>query len=168
MKKAFPVAENALSLRHEFLYFTGLRTRVSQVLSRRFLIGNARTLKETVSGTSILEKQSRFQACGTPFLSGNDQSITVKSLSRQFKMKKASHLSWAIRLTDGTELKNDGGESGSGNCILEAMRSMNAVDCLILVARWYGGKHLGGLRFRIYRNSTKKLLTEFSSIMKTE
>lgn len=83
-------------------------------------------------------------------------------------MKKASHLSWAIRLSDGAEFKNDGGESGSGNCILEVMRNMNAVNCLILVARWYGGKHLGGLRFRIYRNSTKELLTEFSSVLNTK
>ena len=141
---------------------------MSQILNRRFLIGTARTLKGTVSGMSVLEKQSRFLACGTPFLSSDNQSVTatVKILTRQFKMKKASHLSWAIRLSDGTELKNDGGESGSGNCILEVMRNMNAVNCLILVARWYGGKHLGGLRFRIYRNSTKELLTEFSSVMK--
>lgn len=80
-------------------------------------------------------------------------------------MKKASHLSWAFRLSDGTEIKNDGGESGSGNCILEVMRNMNTVDCMVLVARWYGGKHLGGLRFRIYRNTTKQLLKEFSSIV---
>ncbi|MCK5034458.1 MAG: YigZ family protein [Candidatus Sabulitectum sp.] len=130
-----------------------------------FLIGTARTLKETVSGTSVLEKQSRFLACGTPFFSGSDQSVTVRSLSKQFKMKKASHLSWAIRLSDGTEIKNDGGESKSGNCILEVMRNMNTVNCMVLVARWYGGKHLGGLRFRIYRNTTKLLLTEFSSIV---
>ena len=78
-------------------------------------------------------------------------------------MKKASHLSWAIRLSDGSEIKNDGGESGSGNCILNVMREMDAENCLILVARWYGGKHLGGMRFRIYRNTTKELLIQFSS-----
>ena len=75
-----------------------------------------------------------------------------------FRLKKASHLSWAVRLSDGTELKNDGGESGSGNCILDVMRNMNAENCLILVARWYGGKHLGGMRFRIYRDATRELL----------
>ncbi len=113
-----------------------------------------------------MEKQSRFLACGTPFSSADDHTAIVKSLSKQFKMKKASHLSWAMRLSDGTETKNDGGESGSGNCILEVMRNMNSVNCLVLVARWYGGKHLGGLRFRIYRNATKALLTEYSTTMK--
>ena len=76
-------------------------------------------------------------------------------------MKKASHLSWAVRLSNGTELKNDGGESGSGNCILDTMRSMNTVDCMVLVARWYGGKHLGGMRFRIYKNTTRDLIHEY-------
>jgi putative IMPACT (imprinted ancient) family translation regulator len=76
-------------------------------------------------------------------------------------MGKASHLSWALRLSNGTEQKSDGGEPGSGNCILEVMRSADAADCLILVARWYGGKHLGGIRFRIYRDTARQLLSAF-------
>jgi len=87
----------------------------------------------------------------------------IKTLSKEFRLRKASHLSWAVRLSDGTEVKNDGGESGAGNCILDVMREMEAVNCLVLVARWYGGKHLGGLRFRIYRKTTAKLISSFSS-----
>lgn len=113
---------------------------------------------ETVSGTPVLEKQSRFLACGTPFSENSSPAEIIKALSKKFRMKKASHLSWAVRLSDGTELKNDGGESGSGNCILDTMRNMDAENCLILVARWYGGKHLGGMRFRIYRETTRELL----------
>jgi putative IMPACT (imprinted ancient) family translation regulator len=130
--------------------------------NRRFLIGTARTLKETVSGTGVLEKQSRFLACGTPFSVAGDPGEITDLLIKRFKLKKASHLSWAARFSDGTELKNDGGESGSGNCILDVMKNENAQDCLILVARWYGGKHLGGMRFRIYRNTTKELLDRYS------
>jgi putative IMPACT (imprinted ancient) family translation regulator len=128
-----------------------------------FSIGTARTLKETVSGTPVLERQSRFLACGTPFSSVDDASSTVKILKAQFKMKKASHLSWALRLSDGCEMKSDGGETGSGNCILDVMKNMNAVNCLILVARWYGGKHLGGMRFRIYRDASQELISNFSA-----
>ncbi len=126
--------------------------------NRRFLIGKARTLKETVSGTPVLEKQSRFLACGTPISQAAHADETITMLSKKYKMKKASHLSWAVRFADGTELKNDGGEAGSGSCILETMRNMNAEDCLVLVARWYGGKHLGGMRFRLYRQTTSELL----------
>lgn len=121
-------------------------------------MAKARTLSETVSGTPVLENQSRFLACGAPLSGIDDPSGLVPVLSRKYRLKKASHLSWAARLEDGTELKNDGGESGAGSCILETMRNMEAVNCIILVARWYGGKHLGGMRFRIYRNATKELL----------
>lgn len=99
-------------------------------------------------------------ACGTPLSHETNPDKVISRLVRKYKMKKASHLSWAARFSDGSELKNDGGEAGSGNCILETMRNMDAENCLILVARWYGGKHLGGMRFRIYRSTTRELLEE--------
>jgi len=76
-------------------------------------------------------------------------------------MRKASHVSWACRLTlDGriTEIKSDGGESGAGSIILDVLRKSSAENILVAVGRWYGGKHLGGLRFRIYRKLTSEML----------
>jgi putative IMPACT (imprinted ancient) family translation regulator len=121
---------------------------------------NTITLETAVCGKPVLEKQSRFLACGVP-LSGKDAVVsTVQAAVKRFRMEKASQLSWACRLADGTELKSDGGESGAGKCILEVMSGMNAVDCVVIVARWYGGKHLGGMRFRIYRETARELLAE--------
>lgn len=77
-------------------------------------------------------------------------------------MRKASHVSWACRLViEGriSEMKSDGGESGAGSIILDVLRKSSAENVLIAVARWYGGKHLGGLRFRIYRKLTSDMLT---------
>jgi putative IMPACT (imprinted ancient) family translation regulator len=108
-----------------------------------------------------MEKRSRFLACGAPATPEDPPDMIVHELAGRFRMEKAGHLSWALRLRDGTERKGDGGESGAGNCILEAMRGRNAADCLILVARWYGGIHLGGLRFRIYRQAAGELLSSF-------
>ena len=119
------------------------------------------TLTTAVSGQPVLERLSRFLACGAPAVSGDPPEKLVRDLAGRFRMEKADHLSWALRLRDGTERKGDGGEPGSGNCILETMRGRNALDCLILVARWYGGKRLGGLRFRIYRKAAGELLTSF-------
>ncbi len=118
------------------------------------------TFETAVCGKPVLEKQSRFLACGVP-LSGKDAiNATVQAATKRFRMDKAGQLSWACRLADGTELKSDGGEPGAGKCILEVMNGMNAVDCIVIVARWYGGKHLGGMRFRIYRESARELLAE--------
>jgi len=144
------------------LLYSGVN-RYRRTRTGGFSIGTARTLKETVSGTPVLEKQSRFLACGTPISSGDDPKELIKILSKNYRLKKASHISWAVRLVDGTEIRNDGGESGAGNCILETMRETNTVSCLVVVARWYGGKHLGGLRFRIYRRATAELISDFSS-----
>ncbi len=119
------------------------------------------TLAGAVSGRPVLEKQSRFLACGAPATPDDPPDKLVQELAGRFRMAKADHLSWALRLRDGTERKGDGGESGAGNCILDTMRCRNALGCLILVARWYGGRHLGGLRFRIYREAAGEILASF-------
>ncbi len=59
-------------------------------------------------------------------------------------------------------MKGDGGESGAGNAILDVLRKSSAENTLVAVARWYGGKHLGGLRFRIYRKLTSEMLEKIN------
>lgn len=120
----------------------------------------ALTLETAVCGRPALEKQSRFLACGVPLRAKEALADALQAAAKRFRMEKASQLSWACRLSDGTELKSDGGEPGAGRCILEAMCGVNAVDCLIIVARWYGGRHLGGMRFRLYRETVRELLVE--------
>lgn len=118
------------------------------------------TLETAVCGRPVLEKQSRFIACGVPVHGKDAIAEAVQAAAKRFRMEKASQLSWACRLSDGTEMKNDGGESGAGRCILEVMNGMNALDCVVMVARWYGGRHLGSMRFRIYREAARELLAE--------
>ena len=70
-------------------------------------------------------------------------------------------MSWACRLTkDGriNDMRGDGGESGAGNVILDVLRKSSTENVLVAVARWYGGKHLGGLRFRVYSKLTSEML----------
>lgn len=118
------------------------------------------TLETAVCGRPVLEKQSRFLACGLPVEKESDLERSIQAAAKRFRMEKASQLSWACRFSDGTEQRNDGGEPGAGKCILDVMCGMNAVDCVVIVARWYGGKHLGGMRFRIYRRAARELLAE--------
>jgi putative IMPACT (imprinted ancient) family translation regulator len=103
----------------------------------------------------------RFRACGIRLSSEQDPAEALDELTRHYRMHKASHISWACRAErDGrmSELKSDGGENGAGNVILEVMRRSSSENTLIAVARWYGGKHLGGLRFRVYRKLTSEML----------
>ncbi len=53
-----------------------------------------------------------------------------------------------VVFSDGTPLKNDDGEGGAGQIILQMLEREGLTDHVIVVTRWYGGKHLGGDRFR--------------------
>ena len=43
---------------------------------------------------------------------------------------------------------NDDGESGAGMVILRMLERASVTGQIVVVTRWYGGKHLGGDRFR--------------------
>jgi putative IMPACT (imprinted ancient) family translation regulator len=90
----------------------------------------------------------------------------VTALTVEFRLGKATQVSWAARIggMPVTEIREDGGESGASRCILDVMRAAGAVDCLVLVARWYGGRHLGGARFRMYSGLAAKLLRESGQV----
>jgi putative IMPACT (imprinted ancient) family translation regulator len=102
--------------------------------------------------------RDRFQAFAVPCGAPSEAAALVESLVKKHGLSDASHLSWALRagLRGGSmaEAKSDGGETGAGNCILDVMRKKGTAGLLVLVARWYGGRHLGALRFRIYRDLT--------------
>lgn len=68
-------------------------------------------------------------------------------LKSERRFAKATHNGWAARLA-GQGIKADDGESGAGAIILRMMETEGLDDHLIVVTRWYGGKHLGGDRFR--------------------
>lgn len=100
------------------------------------------------------EGRDRFQAFSVPCAEISEATRLVGDLSDRHGLESASHLSWAVRSGAGNsiaEAKSDGGESGAGNCILDVMRKRGAENMLVLVARWYGGRHLGPRRFRVYR-----------------
>ena len=100
------------------------------------------------------ESRDRFQAFSVLCADTSEATGLVQKLADRHKLGSASHLSWAVRSGTGnsiSEVKSDGGESGAGNCILDVMRKRGTVNMLVLVARWFGGRHLGPRRFRVYR-----------------
>jgi len=72
----------------------------------------------------------------------------LKLLKRDKSYAKATHNTWAVLLSDAGPLKGDDGEAGAGMVIIRMLERENLYDHLIVVTRWYGGKHLGGDRFR--------------------
>ena len=81
----------------------------------------------------------------------------LKQLKRTKKFAKATHNSWGVILDDGP-LKNDDGEAGAGMIILQMLERENLHNHLVVVTRWYGGKHLGGDRFKHVKSSVRTYL----------
>lgn len=96
----------------------------------------------------ISDRGSKYAVSGGPVRARADVDTFLKALKRDKKFARATHNTWAVILPDGTPLKNDDGESGAGMVILRMLERDGVSGHLVVVTRWYGGKHLGGDRFR--------------------
>lgn len=96
----------------------------------------------------VSDRGSRYAVSGAPTATPQDVTAFLKQLKRNKRYAKATHNIWAVLYSDGTPVKNDDGESGAGMVILRMLERAGLTDHVIVVTRWYGGKHLGGDRFR--------------------
>ena len=102
----------------------------------------------------ISDRGSKYAVSGAPCSSEAEAKILLKTLKRQKKFAKATHNTWGL-IADGTPVKNDDGESGAGMVILRMLEREDLQDHLIVVTRWFGGKHLGGDRFRHVQDAVR-------------
>ncbi|MFZ5964685.1 YigZ family protein [Thalassococcus sp. BH17M4-6] len=111
----------------------------------------------------LSDRGSKYAVSGGPCASEDDAKAFVKELMRRKKFAKATHHSWALLTSDGP-VKNDDGESGAGMVILRMLEREGLTGHLIVVTRWYGGKHLGGDRFRHVQEAVRIYLAEAQGI----
>ncbi|OWJ80156.1 YigZ family protein [Haematobacter genomosp. 1] len=109
----------------------------------------------------ISDRGSRYAVSGAPCHSAAEATALLTELKRHRKFAKATHNTWGL-LTAGGPLKNDDGESGAGMVILRMLERAELRDHLIVVTRWYGGKHLGGDRFRHVQEAVRLYLAALS------
>jgi putative IMPACT (imprinted ancient) family translation regulator len=95
----------------------------------------------------ISDRGSKYAVSGGPCSSAEEARAFLAELKRNKKFAKATHNSWALLCSEGA-LKNDDGEAGAGMVILRMLEREGLRDHIIVVTRWFGGKHLGGDRFR--------------------
>ncbi|MBM1689080.1 YigZ family protein [Sulfitobacter geojensis] len=99
-------------------------------------------------GNILTDRGSKYAVSGAAVLDRSDVDAVLKSLKRDKAYAKATHNTWGVLLPDGVPLKGDDGESGAGMVILRMLEREALQGHVIIVTRWYGGKHLGGDRFR--------------------
>ena len=107
----------------------------------------------------INDRGSRYAVSGGDCRSEADARAFVKALCKRKKFARATHHIWAL-LTDGLALKADDGEAGAGMVILRMLEREGLQDHVVVVTRWYGGKHLGGDRFRHVQDAVRLYLEQ--------
>ncbi len=95
----------------------------------------------------ISDRGSKYAVSGGRCRNDAEARDFLAALKRRKKVAKATHNSWALLTAQGGH-KNDDGEAGAGNVILRMLEREGVHDEIIVVTRWFGGKHLGGDRFR--------------------
>ena len=99
-------------------------------------------------GVILKDKGSRYAVSGIAVRDRAGIDAALADLRGDRAYAKATHNTWGALLRDGGPVKGDDGEAGAGMVILRMLERERLQDHVIVVTRWYGGKHLGGDRFR--------------------
>ena len=108
----------------------------------------------------IIDRGSKYAVSGGPARSRDEVDAFLKALKKDKKFAKATHNTWAVLLEDGVPLKGDDGEAGAGMVILRMLEREDLREHVIVVTRWFGGKHLGGDRFRHVQDCVRAYLDD--------
>ncbi|CAM3509998.1 YigZ family protein [Paracoccus nototheniae] len=107
----------------------------------------------------ISDRGSRYAVSGGAAGSRAEVAGLLADLRSVKRFAKATHHSWAVLLEDGI-VKDDDGEAGAGQLIAQMLERAGLRGHVVIVTRWYGGKHLGGDRFRHVADAVRHYLRE--------
>ncbi|MCF7820801.1 MAG: YigZ family protein [Candidatus Pacebacteria bacterium] len=99
----------------------------------------------------IVDRKSSYSLSYLSVKTEAEIKAGVNYLKNDKKLKKATHNSYAFRYQNSTQIiegKNDDGEKGAGNIILNYLQNNNLNSLLVVVSRYYGGIKLGADRFK--------------------
>lgn len=127
--------------------------------SVQFDFGSARTPREPFQlfEQIIADRGSRYSVSIGYVTGREDIKQFLKDLKRRKQYAKATHNSWATRISHAGaifETKSDDGETGAGMVILRIMQKQDVANAVICVTRWFGGIKLEGDRFTHLQNAT--------------
>ena len=105
----------------------------------------------------ITDRGSKYAVSGGACTSPEEARAFIKQLCRKKKFARATHNTWAF-LQDTGPVKNDDGESGAGMVIVRMLDREGLQNHIVVVTRWYGGKKLGGDRFRHVQDAVRYYL----------
>lgn len=116
------------------------------------------TLPWTQYEKIIVDRGSKYSVTGGYVMCRDDIKAFLKQIKSSKKYQKATHNTWAARVTkDGQvwDIKNDDGEAGAGATILRQLQKDEMVNVVVVVTRWFGGTMLHGDRFKHVQDATR-------------
>ena len=87
---------------------------------------------------------------------------SLDAIYRDTRVATADKNTYAYRLETAKGIQEhfeDDGEPGAGRRILYRLRELKITNQLVCVTRWYGGIHLGRVRFDYYDEAVNTILT---------
>ncbi|WP_170340643.1 YigZ family protein [Ruegeria arenilitoris] len=114
-------------------------------------------------GVVLTDRGSKYAVSGAPVRSRAEVDAVLRDLKSDKAYAKATHNTWAAILPTGA-LKADDGETGAGMVILRMLERAGVQDHVVIVTRWYGGKKLGGDRFRRVQDATRAYLDDLGVV----
>ncbi len=113
----------------------------------------------TVYDKIISDRGSRYAVSGGAARNRAEVAALLAEVRRNKRCAKATPHTWAaIRAGEG--VRDDDGESGAAQIILQMLERAELTDHVVIVTRWYGGKHLGGDRFRHVVDAVRHYLAQ--------
>jgi putative IMPACT (imprinted ancient) family translation regulator len=117
---------------------------------------------------AITVKKSKFIASAIQVHNDDDVKQFMNQVKSDKKFAQATHNILAYRYVIDKERieerKDDDGEIGAAEGILQLMRWNNINNVAICVTRWYGGIHLGNDRFKMVNQAAKQVLQDMKLI----
>ena len=125
--------------------------------------GDTKTITEPfiLMENVITDRGSKYAVCAGHVTHRDEIKALLKKLKTPKKYAKATHHTWAARLSrDGQiwETKQDDGETGAGAVVLRILQKQHYVNTVVVVTRWFGGVHLGPDRFKHVQDATLTVL----------
>ena len=116
-----------------------------------------------VEGEPVVDRKSTFKAyLATNVDSDEKVQWARRNILGRKNVAKATHNMLAYRFVDGDGISHadndDDGEDGAGAKMAYVLSVLNADNCLVIVARWYGGIKLGPDRFKHIAKCTQRIL----------
>jgi hypothetical protein len=114
----------------------------------------------------VVEDGSSFMGHSARITRKVDISAVMAQILQDRALAGATHNMYAYRMNiDGKTLEGhrDDGEHGAGFRLLKKLRDSNCDNCMIVVTRWYGNKHMGVKRFECIQRCADFALRKLDS-----